>query len=141
MSSLRLVYDADEHGIATKDPHDKNVAIGCTYRQGEIDDFSAGDMVGIGIAGCMLFSMGAQARQDGLDITGTSVDIEFNVTKVPFPFMDRISLVFNVPRDFAPKDRKKLEDAAGRCPLKASFRPETTVTATFNYAGEMAAVR
>jgi uncharacterized OsmC-like protein len=141
VSTVKLTYDADKHGIAVKEPGHKSVALGCTYHGPEIEELSAGDLVATGIAGCMLFSMGVQARQDELDIKGTVVDVAFTMTDKPFPHMDSIMLVFNMPRDYAPKDREKLEKAAGRCPLKASFRPETSIIAKFNYANEMAAAK
>lgn len=140
-STIKLTYDADKHGVAVKEPGHKSVALGCTYHGPEIEELCAGDLVATGVAGCMLFSMGVQARQDKLDITGTVVDVAFRMADMPFPHMDSITLVFNVPRDFAPREREKLEKAAGRCPIKASFRPETKITATFNYVSEMAAAK
>jgi uncharacterized OsmC-like protein len=140
MSTVQLIYDADRHGLAVKEPGHKSVALGCTYHGPEIEELSAGDLVATSVAGCMLFSMGVQARHDGLDIKGTVVDVAFAMTDVPFPHMDSITLAFNMPRDYAPKDREKLEKAAGRCPIKASFRPETKITAKYNYAGKMASV-
>jgi putative redox protein len=122
-----------------KEPGHKSVALGCTYHAGEIEELSAGDLVATGVAGCMLFSMGVQARHDELDIKGTVVDVSFTMTDKPFPHMDSITLVFNMPRDYAPKEREKLEKAAGRCPLKASFRSETSIMANFNYVNETAA--
>ena len=140
MSTVQLTHDADRHGIAVKEPGHKSVALGCTYHGPEIEELSAGDLVATGVAGCMLFSMGVQARHDELDIKGTVVDVAFTMTDVPFPHMDSITLVFNMPRDYAPKDREKLEKAAGRCPIKASFRPETSIIAKYNYASEMASM-
>ena len=90
----------------------------------------------IGVAGCMLLSMGGVAQRDQLELKGTVVDIELTETDKPFAHIDTISLVFNVPRNFPAEDRQKLERAAGMCPIKASFRPETTITAKFNYAEE-----
>jgi uncharacterized OsmC-like protein len=84
--------------------------------------------------------MGAQASLDELDIKGTVVDVAFTMTDKPFPHLEGITLVFNMPHDYAAKDREKLEKAAGRCPLKASFRPETSITAKYNYAKEMVAI-
>jgi uncharacterized OsmC-like protein len=138
MSTVKRTGDADKHGIAVKEPGHKSVALGCTYHGPEIEAFSAGDLVATGVPGCMLFSMGVQARQDKLDITGTVVDVAFTMTDRPFPHMDSITLVFNKPRDFAPNERERLEKGAARCPIKASFRPETKITATFNYESEMA---
>lgn len=136
MSKVQLTYDDEQHGTALKEPRHRSVVIGCARSGEEIEEFSAGDLVGIGVAGCMLFSMATLARRDGLDIKGTVVDIEFTVTETPFPHLDSITLVFNLLRDFAPEDRKKLERASEQCPIKASFRPETIVTAKFNYAKE-----
>jgi uncharacterized OsmC-like protein len=138
MGTVKLTYDADRHGIGEKEPGHKTVAIGCTYHAGEIEDFSAGDLVAMGVAGCMLFSMGVQARHDRLDIKGTEVDVRFSVTDKPFPHLDTVALTFNMPRDFSTKERETLEAAAGRCPLKASFRPETKIIATFRYPNEAA---
>jgi uncharacterized OsmC-like protein len=122
-----------------KEPGHKSVALGCTYHGPEIEELSAGDLVATGVAGCMLFSMGVQARHDELDIKGIVIDVAFTMTDKPFPHMDTITLVFNMPRDYTATEREKLEKAAGRCPIKASFRPETTITAKYNYVNEMAA--
>jgi putative redox protein len=140
MSTVELTYDADKHGIAVKEPGHKSVALGCTYHGPEIEELSAGDLVATGVAGCMLFSMGVQARHDELDIKGTVVDVVFTMTDKPFPHLDSITLVFNMPRDYAPKEREKLEKAAGRCPLKTSFRPETSIITKFNYAKDRAPI-
>jgi uncharacterized OsmC-like protein len=141
MSTVKLTYDADKHGIAVKEPGHRSVAIGCTYHGPEIEELSAGDLVATGVAGCMLFSMGVQARHDELDIKGTVIDVSFTMTDKPFPHMNNITLVFNMPRDYAPKDREKLEKAAGRCPLKASFGPDTSIVYKFNYVNELAAIK
>jgi uncharacterized OsmC-like protein len=118
MSALRLEYDGDQHGTAYKEPQNKRVSIDCPFT-GKGEEFSPGNLVGIGVAGCMLLSMGAVAQRDKLDLQGTTIDIE--------------QLVFNIPRQFSPSDRQKLERAAGLCPIKASFRAETNITAEFNF--------
>jgi len=138
MGTVKLTYDADRHGVGEKEPGHKMVAIGCTYHGSEIEDFSAGDLLTMGVAGSMLFSMGVQARHDRLDIKGTEVDVHFSVTDKPFPHLDTVALTFNMPHDFSAKEREALEAAAGRCPLKASFRSETKITATFRYPSEAA---
>ncbi|MGA7311759.1 MAG: hypothetical protein WBX05_22735, partial [Pseudolabrys sp.] len=88
----------------------------------------------------MLFSMGVQARNDELDIKGTVVDVAFTMTDKPSPHMDNITLIFHMPRNYTPSERERLEKAAGRCPIKASFRPETSIIVKYNYVNEMAAV-
>lgn len=133
MNTLKLAYDGDQHATALKEPHHNSVAIDCPYTA-KGDEFSPGNLLGISVAGCMLLSMGAIAQRDHLDLSGTVIDIDVTETDKPFPHVDTITLAFDIRRDFPPTDRKKLERAAGLCPIKASFGDETTITATYSYA-------
>jgi uncharacterized OsmC-like protein len=135
MPSLALTYDGNQHATAIKEPHHNSVAIDCPYT-GKGEEMSPGNLVGIGVAGCMLLSMGALAQRDNLDLTGTVVGIELTETDKPFAHIDAITLVFNIPREFSPDERQKLERAAGVCPIKASFRDETNITTTYNYGAQ-----
>ena len=87
----------------------------------------------------MLLSMGAVAQRDHLDLNGTVIDIYLSETDKPFPHVDTITLAFNIPRDFSSVDRQKMERAAGLCPIKESFRDETSVNVTYRYAAAKAA--
>lgn len=139
MNKLRLIHDRDRHGTATLEPQHTSLDVGCPSLPG-CEDFSPIDLVCVGLASCMVFSMGSVARRNELDISRTEIEIDFTTTNKPFPHIDSISLQFNIPRDFAPEDRQKLERAAGLCPIKTSFRPETVITTRFNYGSEKAAV-
>ena len=138
MNALQLTYDGSQHATALKEPQHKSVAIDCPFT-GKGEELSPGNLLGISVAGCMLLSMGAVAQRDDLDLSETVVDIKLSETDKPFPHVDAISLVFNIPREFSATDRQKLEKASGLCPIKASFRDETKVSATFNYAAAKAA--
>ena len=139
MSKIQLTYDADKHGLAVKEPGHQSLAMGCTYHAPDIDEWSAGDLVATGVAGCMLFTMGVQARHDQLDIAGTVVDVAFAMTDKPFPHMESITVVFNMPT--IRPERTRGSKTPGRCPIKGSFRPETRIVAEYpNYVSEMAAV-
>jgi len=108
------------------------VAIDCPYT-GKGDEFSPVSLLSISLASCMLLSMGAIAQRDGLDLTGTGVGIEFAGLEKRVPHVDSITLVFNIPTDFAAADRNKLERAAELCPVMGSLGTDTLVTTTFNY--------
>jgi uncharacterized OsmC-like protein len=138
MNTLKLTYDGDQHATALKEPFHKSVAIDCPLTA-KGDEFSPGNLLGISVAGCMLLSMGAVAQRDHLDLRGTVIDMDVTETDKPFPHVDTITLAFNVPRDFSATNRQKMERAAGLCPIKASFRDETTITATYDYAAAKAA--
>ena len=138
MSTLKLTYDGDQHGTAVKEPEHKSVEIGCIQHGVKSDELSAGDLVGLGVAGCMLFSMGHQADAEGLDLRGTVVDVKFSISKQHPQYMDSITLVFAMPKGISQADRAKLEAAAERCPLKTSFRPETKISYEYTYYEDMA---
>lgn len=138
MKSLNLTYDGEQHATALKEPHHNVVAIDCPITA-KGDEFSPGNLLGISVAGCMLLSMGAVAQRDHLDLSDTVVNIELTEASKPYPHVDAITLAFNVPRDFGPTDRLKMERAAELCPIKHSFGKDTIVTATFNYGVAKAA--
>jgi uncharacterized OsmC-like protein len=108
------------------------VAIDCPYT-GKGDEFSPVSLLSISLASCMLLSMGAIAQRDGLDLTGTVVDIEFAGLEKRVPHVDSITLAFNIPADFSAADRNKLQRAAELCPVMGSLGDETEVITTFNY--------
>jgi uncharacterized OsmC-like protein len=138
MNRLQLTYDGNQHATAWKEPQHKSVAIDCPFT-GKGEELSPDNLLGVSVAGCMLLSMGAVAKRDNLDLSETVVDIKLSETDKPFPHVDAIMLVFNIPREFSATHRQKLEKASGLCPIKASFRDETKISATFNYAAAKAA--
>ncbi len=138
MNALKLTYDGDQHATAVREPQHSTVAIGCPTTAGG-DEFSPGNLLGISIAGCMLLSMGAAAKREHLDLSGTVVDIEVTETNKPYPHVDTVTLAFTVPGEFSFKDRLKMKRAAELCPIKQSFGKDTVVTATFDYWEAMAA--
>lgn len=138
MSTLQLTYDGDQHLTALKEPQHKSVAVDCGLT-GKGEELSPGNLLGVSVASCMLLSMGALAQRNKLDLRGTVVGIKTSMTDKPFPHVDAITLTFNIPENFSAMDRQKLEHASGLCPIKSSFREETKVSATFNYAVTKAA--
>jgi len=138
MTKLTLTYDGDQHATGLKEPQGKSVAMDCPFT-GKGEELSPGNLLGFSVAGCMLLSMGALAKRDRLDLSGTVVAIKLSETNKPFPHVDAITLTFDIPQNFSATDCEKLERASGLCPIKASFRDETRITARFNYAAAIAA--
>lgn len=132
MITLKVRYDGDQHVTATKEPYHNVVAIDCPYT-GKGEEFSPASLLSVSLASCMLLSMGAIAQRDGLDLTGSVVDVAFEGMEKRFPHVDNITLVFDIPKEFEPGDRKKLERAAALCPLVESIGPETRVETQFNF--------
>ncbi len=131
MSRLQITYDGSQHCTALQKAQGKTVAIDCPHAGGE--EFSPTNLVGAGLVGCMLLSMGTLARRDKLDISGTCVDVELSMTDKPIKRIGAIDLTFNMPTNFSAADRVKLESAAQKCPIKTSFHPLIPIFVSFNY--------
>lgn len=138
MFRLNLTYDGEQHATAIKEPNRNIVSIDCPYT-GKGEEFSPASLLSVSLASCMLLSMGALAQRDGLELKGTVVDISFTGMEKRLPHVDTITLVFNIPRDLAETDRKKLERAAGLCPIMASIDEHTVVSSEFRYGVSKAA--
>jgi uncharacterized OsmC-like protein len=129
MNTLRITYDELQHCTALREPQGNTVAMDCPYT-GKGEEFSPGNLVGAGLAGCMLISMGTLALRDKIDISGTNVDVQMTQTDKR---IEAISLLFSMPRNFSAQERVKLERAAGLCPIKNSFHPDVTISVKYKY--------
>ena len=129
MAQLQVTYDGSQHCTALKQPQSKTVAIDCPY-SGKGEELSPMNMVGSGLASCMLISMGSLANRDKIDINGTSVDVEIEHSKKG---IESINLVFNMVKAYSQEEWQKLEKAAGLCPIKSSFHPETSISIEYKY--------
>ena len=131
MSKLKVTYDGTQHCTALQSVTGKRVSSdACASAGGKGQELSPGELVAAGLASCMLFSMGVLALRDGLDISGTEVDVDVEIGE---DRLHAIELTFEMPRQFMTSDRSKLEAAAGACPIKRSFLPEVRVAADFKY--------
>lgn len=138
MFRLHLTYDGEQHATAVNEPNRNIVAIDCPYT-GKGEEFSPAGLFAVSLASCMLLSMGAIGQRDGLDLTGTVVEISFTGMEKTFPHVDSITLIFNIPNEFGQADRMKLERAADLCPIMASIGGETQVRTEFRYGVARAA--
>jgi len=129
MSKVRVTYDGSQHCTALQEKKGKSVAADCPHT-GKGEEFSPAELVGAGLAGCMLMSMGTLAMRDKLDISGAFIDVEVSTTVTRIGAID---LAFMMPRNFSEANHVKLKKAAWMCPIKRSFHPDVTISAHFNY--------
>jgi uncharacterized OsmC-like protein len=129
MEKLQVTYDGTQHCTAVNSPQGKNVAMDCPYT-GKGEELSPANLVGSGLAGCMLISMGILAMRDHIDINGTYIEVELTQSEKR---IESISLVINMTQPYSKKARLKLERAAAMCPIKSSFHPDTTISVEYRY--------
>ena len=130
-TTLQVTYDETQHCTVVRNPTGQTVGMdSCRATGGKGEEFSPGNLVGAGLAGCMLFSMGVLAMRDGLDISGACADVDVSMSDKR---IGAITLRIGIPRSFSPDERLKLERASGRCPIKSSFHPEIPISVRFDY--------
>ena len=135
-TTLSITYDRTQHCTAVQAPQGKAVATdACTATGGKGEEISPKNLVGAGLTGCMLFSIGMVALRDGVDLSGTRVNVEISATEHPAARLGAIDLEFIMPGSIPESERPKLERAAELCPIHGSFHPDIPITAHFRYLG------
>jgi uncharacterized OsmC-like protein len=138
MSTVKLVYDSDHHVTATKEPEHKIVSVDCPYT-GTGAEFSPANLLSISLGSCMLLSIGAVAHRAHLDLSGTTVNVQFEEVAEPFPHVAAIHYVVDIPRQLSALNMRRIENATELCPIKANIGDDTEITVKFNYASAEAA--
>ena len=102
--------------------------------QGKGEAFSPTDLLATALGSCMLTVMGIAAREQKVNIDGTTCSI----TKIMGTEPRRVSevqIVFNFPaNDYTDKVKIILERAAHTCPVSKSLHPDVKETLVFNWA-------
>lgn len=134
MTTIRTIYLGD---LRTENEHlqsgNKVITDAPTDNQGKGEFFSPTDMLATALGSCILTIMGIKARDNGIDIKGTKVD----VTKIMASDPRRVSEVvveFTFPEKGYTKDEKQLvESVAGTSPVPLSLHPDLKQTIKFNW--------
>jgi len=102
--------------------------------QGKGERFSPSDLVATALGSCMLTIMGIKARDLGLDLKGTRIEIQKTMKADPRR-ISGISLTFHLPAELqlSEKNRIILQRAADTCPVIYSIHPDIAVEAKFNW--------
>lgn len=92
--------------------------------QGRGESFSPTDLIATSLGTCMLTTMGIVARTLDVDLTGTTVIVDKEMTNTPPRKVARLTVSIRVPRTTSPENRQRLENAAHTCPVKRSIHPD-----------------
>ncbi|GAB4031702.1 OsmC family protein [Spirosoma jeollabukense] len=102
-----------------------------TDNQGRGEAFSPTDLVANALGTCIITTMAIHARRDGIDLTGSALDVTKIMTSQPPRRIARIeiNLTLQANRDgasFLPDDETRacLEKIAHTCPVAISLHPD-----------------
>jgi putative redox protein len=104
-----------------------------TDNRGKGEYFSPTDLLATALGSCIMTIMGIKARDNGIDLEGTTVD----VTKIMASEPRRVAEVvveFHFPKKgYSDKERQLVESVAGTSPVPLSLHPELKQTLLFNW--------
>ena len=134
MTTVKTIYLGD---LRTENEHlqsgNKVITDAPTDNQGKGEYFSPTDMLATALGSCILTIMGIKARDKGIDIKGTEVE----VTKIMASDPRRVAEVvveFTFPKNnYSEKEKSYIESFAGTSPVPLSLHPDLIQTMKFNW--------
>ncbi len=101
---------------------------------GKGEAFSPTDLTSASLGSCMMTIMGIVAERDGIDLTGTTIDITKHMAADPRR-ISKIEVFFKVRSNVTLSEahRQKLQNAARTCPVALSLHPAIEQVVTFEF--------
>lgn len=100
---------------------------------GRGEAFSPTDLLSTSLGSCMLTIMGIVARNNNLNIEGTTMNISKVMLAEPRRVGEIVVEVQMPGNSYSEKEKILLENAAKTCPVAKSIHPEIKQTITFRY--------
>lgn len=134
MATVKTIYLGE---LRTENEHlqsgNKVITDAPLDNQGKGEYFSPTDMLATALGSCILTIMGIRARDNGIDIEGTEV----NVTKIMASDPRRVAEVtvdFTFPKkEYSKAEKQIVESVAGTSPVPLSLHPDLKQTIRFNW--------
>lgn len=134
MTTVKTIYLGD---LRTENEHlqsgTKILTDAPTDNQGKGEAFSPTDLLATALGNCIMTIMGIKARDNGIDIKGTEIE----VTKIMASDPRRVAEViveFNFPKkNYSEEEKKLIESVAGISPVPLSLHPDLKQTIKFNW--------
>jgi len=134
MATIKTIYLGD---LGTENEHlqsgNKVITDAPTDNRGKGEFFSPTDLLATALGSCIMTIMGIKARDNGIDIEGTEIE----VTKIMASDPRRVAEVvvdFYFPNiNYSEEEKKLVESVAGTSPVPLSLHPELKQTIKFNW--------
>jgi uncharacterized OsmC-like protein len=134
MTTVKTIYLGD---LRTENEHlqsgNKIITDAPTDNQGKGEAFSPTDLLATALGNCIMTIMGIKARDNGIDIIGTEIEI----TKIMASDPRRVAEVvvdFKFPKKgYSDEEKRLIESVAGISPVPLSLHPDLKQTIRFNW--------
>ena len=101
--------------------------------QGRGEAFSPTDLLATSLGACILTIMGIKARDNNIDITGTTVEITKIMASDPRRVAEVVVEFFFPDKSYTPEEIALVESVAGTSPVPLSLHPALVQTIRFNW--------
>lgn len=135
MVEIRIAYEGQLHCSAVHGPSGIRLTTDAPIdNMGKGESFSPTDLVATALGTCVLTIMGITAQRHAIDLTGTTVTVQKEMTSQPVRRVGRLAVMVSVPGHVSPENRQRLENSAHACPVKRSLHPDVEVSLAFAWA-------
>ncbi len=106
---------------------------------GEGRSFSPTDLVGTALGTCILTIMGLVAKRENINLTGTRMRVEKEMTKEGVRRIGQLTITVSFPKGLIISDdqKEKLNRTVASCPVRQSLHPDVKVIERFEYEKEL----
>lgn len=105
-----------------------------TDNRGKGERFSPTDSICVGLATCMITTMGIRAADMQVDLSGSKLEVTKHMLSDPRR-IGKIEIVLNLPAlAIDDKDKKILQMIGDNCPVMKSLHPDLEVAIAYKWA-------
>jgi putative redox protein len=134
MITVKTIYPGD---LRTESTHiqsgTKLITDAPTDNQGKGEAFSPTDLLATSLGGCILTIMGIKARDNGIDLVGTEVEITKIMASDPRRVAEVVVEFFFPEKSYSEEQKQLIESVAGTSPVPLSLHPDLKQTIRFNW--------
>jgi len=105
-----------------------------TDNRGKGQRFSPTDTICVGLATCVITTMGIKAADMNIDLSGTSVDVTKHMQSDPRR-ISRIDVILHLPSTLNLDEKEKiiLQRTGDNCPVTKSLHPDLAVNIEYHW--------
>lgn len=134
MTTVKTTYLGD---LLTENIHlqsgSKIVTDAPNDNRGRGEGFSPTDLLATALGNCIMTIMGIKAMDNGIDLTGTEIEITKIMADAPRRVAE-VVLEFNFPKKgYTEVEKRLIESVAGTSPVPLSVHPDLKQTVKFNW--------
>jgi putative redox protein len=131
---MNIVYEGDLHCTLTHGPSGDVITTDAPIdNHGKGESFSPTDLMAASIGSCMMTVMAIAAQKQGIELKGTTIEVEKEMVTEPIRRIGRVTIKFNIAPGIDPAKQKLLETAALNCPVSKSLNTNVPVNVEFKY--------